>query len=533
MWQYDYFKDFASEEILVYLRKSRSDDPLLSVEEVLERHRNILDDWIKRNLPKAIPEENYFLEVVSGESIDSRPEFLKMLKLIESPKVKAVLCVEPQRLSRGDLEDCGRLIKLLRYTNTKVITPNKTYDLTDEYDRDAFERELKRGNEYLEYYKKIQTRGKLESVKSGCYIGSISPYGYDKLCIKEGRKDIHTLTPNPKEAPIVQMIFDMYGNQGIGLVNIAKHLESLGIKARNGKQFTYSTLRDMVKNEHYIGKIKWYERKHVVTVENSEVNVSRPKQKDYLVFDGLHEPLISEELFDRCRTIRGKSTRQRPSTVLINPLAGILRCQCGGVMVFRTYKLQGNRVSTPRFQCRNQTRCNSGSVLANELLDAVCDTLEAEISNFNVKLKKNTTEKQKLNEQSVVMLEKHLSDLEQKEISLWETYAERGMPKDIFDKLKEKVAKEKEETIISLNQAKEKASANIIVEEKIATFKMALDALRDDTVSAEAKNRYLKSCIESATYKRERPTRLDTSNFDTNSRGWTQPPFEININLKV
>ena len=35
-------------------------------------------------------------------------------------------------------------------------------------------KDLQELNEYLEYYKKIQTRGKLESVKSGCYIGSIS-----------------------------------------------------------------------------------------------------------------------------------------------------------------------------------------------------------------------------------------------------------------------------------------------------------------------------------------------------------------------
>lgn len=530
---YEYYNNLAAEEVLVYLRKSRSDDPLLTIEEVLERHKSILDDWISRNLPKAVPEENYFLEVVSGESIDSRPEFLKVLRLIESPKVKAILCVEPQRLSRGDLEDCGKLIKLLRYTNTKVITPTKTYDLTDEYDRDAFERELKRGNEYLEYYKKIQTRGKIESIKRGCYIASVPPYGYDKITVKEGRKDIHTLTPNPKEAPVVQMIFDMYGNQGIGLVNIAKHLDSLGIMARNNKPFTYSTLRDMVKNEHYIGKVKWYEKKHVVTVENSEMKVSRPRQKDYLIVDGLHEAIVSEELFNRCQATRGKSTRQRPSTALVNPLAGIIRCQCGEVMVYRTYRTPLQKFSSPRFQCRNQARCNSGSVLASELLDVVYNSLEDEISNFNVQLKKNTSKDKKLNEESVVMLEKHLEELEQKEIALWETYAERGMPKDIFDKLKDKVVKEKEETTLSLQEAKLKASENIIFEEKIATFKMALNALRDDTVSTELKNRYLKFCIESISYKRERPTRHDKSNSGTNTRGWTQPPFEINISLKV
>lgn len=533
MYFYDDNYQFSAEEILVYLRKSRSDDPLMTVEEVLERHKNILNDWIKRNLPKPIPEENYFFEVVSGESIDSRPEFLKIIKMIESPKIKAILCVDAQRLSRGDLEDCGRLIKLLRYTNKKVITPTKIFDLTNEYDREAFERELKRGNDYLEYYKKIQAIGKIESVKKGCYIGSIPPYGYDKACYKEGRREIHTLTPNQKEAPIVQMIFDMYGNQGIGLVNIAKYLESIGIKSRSGKPFTYSTLRDTIKNEHYIGKIKWYEKKHVVVVKDSEMTITRPRQKDYLLVDGLHEPLIDKELFYRCQAIRGQSTRQRPSTILINPFSGILRCQCGCAMVYRTYKTPNQHFSSPRFQCREQARCNTGSVLASELLNAVCDSLEAEISNFKVKLKKNTSAEQKRKEQSVATLEKHLSELEQKEIDLWETYAERGMPKDIFDKLKDKVVKEKEQTTLSLNEAKLKAADNIIYEEKLSTFKTALDALRDDNVSAEVKNRYLKSCIESITYKRERATRLPDYAEGTNDHGWTQPPFEINIKLKV
>lgn len=96
-------------------------------------------------LPGPVPEENIFREVVSGETIKDRPEFLKLLRLIESPDIKAILVVEVQRLSRGDLEDAGRLMKILRFTHTQVITPHKIYDLEDEYDRDFFERELKRG----------------------------------------------------------------------------------------------------------------------------------------------------------------------------------------------------------------------------------------------------------------------------------------------------------------------------------------------------------------------------------------------------
>lgn len=95
------------DEIVQYLRKSRTDDPCLSVEEVLSRHETILREWTERNLSGAIPEEHIFREVVSGETIKDRPEFLRLLRLIESSDIKAILVVEVQRLSRGDLEDAG------------------------------------------------------------------------------------------------------------------------------------------------------------------------------------------------------------------------------------------------------------------------------------------------------------------------------------------------------------------------------------------------------------------------------------------
>ena len=52
------------EEILEYLRKSRSDDATLTVEEVLEKHERQLSDWANRSFGRDIPEENKFREVV-------------------------------------------------------------------------------------------------------------------------------------------------------------------------------------------------------------------------------------------------------------------------------------------------------------------------------------------------------------------------------------------------------------------------------------------------------------------------------------
>ena len=91
--------DLKPEEILIYLRKSRTDDPALTVAETVAKHEQMLDDYAVRTWGDTIPEQNRFREVVSGETIEARPEIKKVLRLIEQDRFKAILIVEPQRLS--------------------------------------------------------------------------------------------------------------------------------------------------------------------------------------------------------------------------------------------------------------------------------------------------------------------------------------------------------------------------------------------------------------------------------------------------
>ena len=60
---YNIKEEVRPEEIIMYLRKSRADDPMLSVEEVLSKHETLLDEWVEKNLNSPIPEENRFKEV--------------------------------------------------------------------------------------------------------------------------------------------------------------------------------------------------------------------------------------------------------------------------------------------------------------------------------------------------------------------------------------------------------------------------------------------------------------------------------------
>ena len=170
-----------NDKYLVYLRKSRSDGDHETIEDVLEKHEKIIQEYAVKTFGSTIQEEFIYREVVSGETIQDRPVIKKLLNIIQHENIKGVLTIEPQRLSRGDLSDCGTIIRAFRYTDTLIITPTKTYDLTDKFDRKFFEMELMKGNDYLEYIKEIMMRGRIASVNEGNFIGSVPPYGYDKI----------------------------------------------------------------------------------------------------------------------------------------------------------------------------------------------------------------------------------------------------------------------------------------------------------------------------------------------------------------
>ena len=539
----------TKEEIKAYLRKSRSDDALLTVEEVLAKHESILDEWAENNVGGKVPEENKYREVVSGETIDDRPEMLQLLKDIESPLVKAILVVEVQRLSRGDLEDAGRLIKLLRYTNTLVITPQKTYDLRDDYDRDFFERELKRGNEFLEYQKKIMNRGRLVSVQQGNFIGSVAPYGYKKIWVADGKKKCPTLEIKEDEANVVRMAFDWYINENIGRTTIANRLDELGIKPPKGQHWSPAGLKDMLTNIHYIGKVKWNFRKTVTIVEDGEIKHTRPKTSidEYLVFEGKHPAIISEELFNASLEKHGKNPKLRKNRGLRNPLAGLVVCRCGRAMSLRTYKRKdGTEKNAPRLLCDNQTKCNTGSCLFSEMVDKVKEILRQCIADFEIRINGDNKNARQLHNNLIKDLENKLVSLDKNEISLWDKYAKEGMPQHIFETLKNNLITEREEIQSALCKAKESMPEPVDYEERKQRFQDALDALNDSAMPVKLQNKLLRECIERIEYYRDKPERKKSNAKRVTVNGkrikpdglpiggnWTETPIELDVKLKV
>jgi hypothetical protein len=351
------------------------------------------------------------------------------------------------------------------------------------------------------------------------------------------------------------MIFDMYVNQDMGRVNICHKLDELGIKPPRGKHWSPEGLWRMLDNIHYIGKVRWNFRKTIHIVEDGEIKKTRPAQKmgEYLIYDGKHPAIISEELFNAAQAKKGRNARKKAKTKVRNPFAGLVYCRCGRAMSLRTYKNKdGSERNAPRLLCDGQVHCKTGSCLYDEMLSRVVKVLEECIEDFEVRLKNDTGDSAKLHAKMIKSLEKRKEELDAKELAQWEAQADpdptKRMPHEIFQKLNEKLLKEKEEVRQALCKAYESTPEPVDYQEKLVRFRDALNALKDPDVDAQRKNTLLKQCIEKIEYYREKPVRVKSQQeryYDPvlkktrwrsplNTGGnWTSPPMELDVQLKV
>lgn len=342
----------------IYLRKSRADREAEArgEEETLARHERILLDLAKR---RGCHIGAIYREVVSGETISARPVMQRLLQEVESGMWDGVLVVEVERLARGDSIDQGVVARAFQYSDTKIITPAKTYDPNNEFDEEYFEFGLFMSRREYKTIKRRLNAGRLSSVQEGKYCGNKPPYGYERVKL-QGKG--FSLRPVPAQAQIVRLMYNWYAygvsGERLGMQKIARKLNEMGIPTLSGKPWSPATVVNILDNPVYTGKIRWNRRKAVNKIEDGAVVKTRPRSNDYIISDGLHEPIISQELYDLAQCYRQQNP-PRPIGVMNavkNPLSGLVHCgKCGHSMVRRPYanRKQEDTLLCPYTSCDN------------------------------------------------------------------------------------------------------------------------------------------------------------------------------------
>lgn len=487
---------------LIYLRKSRQDNEYETVEEVLHRHETQLQEFAIRELGYRIPEENIYREVVSGETIEDRPQVKAMFDRMQDPNVKGVLVIEPQRLTRGDLYECGVVVHTFRYSHTLVMTPTKTYDLDDKYDRKFFEMELTRGNDYLEYTKEILARGREHSIHEGNYIASVPPYGYKRVKIG---KD-HTLVIDPAEAEMVRLIYHLYVDEGLGAQSICNRLNDLGAKTRTGGRFLPTSIRTILTNEVYIGMVTWGRKPVIKTMQDGKVIKKRIRKKDYELVKGKHEPIISEELFNRAQERKGQVTKEAVNTDLKNIYAGLIKCRkCGGAIAMRVHRKNGVRTRADRYYCRSGIHCSQIGADVEIVNAAILKALQGYLEDFRVKIENKDAALLETQQRVLANLKKELDALDDRQEQLYD-FLEKGLyTPEVFLARNEKLKAERVDLENAIKNAEHNMPSVQEYEQKYFSLSQALSAIDDPNISPKIKNRLLKDVIEVIYYdKNER-----------------------------
>src|SRR5579875_2919177 len=188
------------QHVAMYLRKSRADveAEARGEGETLSKHRKALLDLAEK---KKYTVRAVFEEIVSGERIADRPEMQKLLHQVRDNQYDAVLCMDMDRLGRGNMIDQGLIQESFKSSQTLIITPRKVYNLDDEMDEEWSEFEAFMARRELKLITRRMQRGRRDSSRDGKHVAKKPPYGYM-------RGEDLKLYPDPETAPIVRQIFE-------------------------------------------------------------------------------------------------------------------------------------------------------------------------------------------------------------------------------------------------------------------------------------------------------------------------------------
>lgn len=466
------------ETYCMYLRKSRADAEAEArgEGETLSRHHRTLLELAKR---RGIQVTQEYREIVSGDSIAARPQMQAMLQAVSEGKYTGVLCMEIERLARGNTIDQGIVAQAFKDSGTLIITPVKTYDPDNEFDEEYFEFSLFMSRREYKTIKRRLQAGRLATIKEGCYISPTAPYGYRKV---HPEPKVHTLEIVPEEADTIRLIYELY-LAGKGARFIASELNRRQIAPMKSVLWEPPSIRKILSNPIYAGFVQWH-----------------TKGSGDTCYQALHPAIIPPEVFEQVQQKRQKNPAPQTTvqTQLRNYYHNILFCsECGHQMQRRRIPNTGKE----HILCRT-AHCRTVSSTLEKVDEAMIAALRFRIAELRELMDRPEKREQLVSgdgeskrlRQELSKLGKQqnkLYDLLEQEIYDAETFLER------MKSLNEKRAVLEEELTACEKQAQQDRRSP---EQSIMAIQYVLDHFGESDPAE--KNRLLHSIIQRIRYQK-------------------------------
>ena len=451
----------------------------------------------------------------SGKSISGREVFQGMLEDIATGQIEVdyVIVFKLSRFGRNAKDILNSLTFIQRY-GVNLICKDDGLDSSTSMGKMMITilgavAEMERENII------VQTMlGREEKAKQGGWNGGFAPYGYE---LENGKLEI-----KEDEAPIVKLVFDKFVNEGMGYSSIASYLNRQGIpkmpsQNSHGRRFmdwNVNHIKRMLDNPVYTGRVA-FGRTKLEKIAGTENDYKRTKSDKYILSeDIIHEPLVSDEMFEKAQTKRKETSATGNPAVGRGRkylLSGILKCpMCESSMyseLVQWTKKDGTRREHRKYQCGHYAKARNGQCKKNSIS---AEWVEAEVVGYTKALVQNPKFAEDIQKQigkkvdmseiedeiknyqkQIVKLERSKNNLEQDidNISDEDKYAQRKR-KDMNDRLN-RIYEEIysiEDKITDCEQRKEAVQKKKLTQENIYKILLGFDKFFDRINEEERRN---------------------------------------------
>ena len=399
-----------------YARVSTDKDDQLNS---LENQQNYFEEMISENKNWTLV-RGYIDEGISGTQVNKRDSFLKMIEDATLGELDLILTKEISRFSRNTVDS-------IKYTEYLLKNGVIVYFLSDNLNtiqEDAEFRLTIMSSLAQDEVRKLSERVKFgvnRMIKDGKLIGG-NLTGYFK---KNGRYVI-----NPKEAPIIEYLFNTYASGSIGLKRIGEELAKLGYLNSKGQPYSQTTLAKFLTNPRYKG----YYTARLTEVEDYKTHKKKkvPKEKQVIYKDDRIPAIVSEELWEKANLLYEKR-KKLPSRHILNAEEHLkkykysckLYCKDCGALFVRNGG--SNRANNPIWICKTYKVDGVSKCASPNIRESFLDKVFIDLFSDFIKNKKQYISLV-LNEYRNI-IENYSSDFDAKDINIKITSIEKQKDK--------------------------------------------------------------------------------------------------------
>lgn len=295
----------------------------------------------------------YIDKGISGDEIEKRPDFRRMLDDAQRKQFRAILCWDQDRFGRFDSLKAGYVVEPLRMAGIKLVTVTQgEIDWTDFAGRMMYAIQQEGKNQFLVSLSQNTLRGRMQSAREGHGVTS-PPLGYDRVFYDASGKLVHRAaradrfskprewrsrldtSTNPDDLGALRLIFDRYANTDANLFTIAHELNKRGVPTKRGRIWDGPSVKVVLRNEAYLGRLVFGKSKKG---RFNHVGNGKIGGDGRIVVENAHPALVDEATFRRVqeklakRAIVGRRSRSNAyvlSSLLICGHSG--STMCGGI----------------------------------------------------------------------------------------------------------------------------------------------------------------------------------------------------------